>query len=162
MLEKQAQNKNQSRSSGIKLRDFVLIFGLVLSIFNTIILLWPVGAKLTVFIDNTGWTYVSGRNDFDLNVYVKVVNDSPKTAFIRGWRLELDFKVNYTILRSSESHAALMLSPSSQTEITFSRTITGENNTTISSNDLQKIKVEISYEDDLGSHTALREYNYAH
>lgn len=140
--------------------DLIFFLGFVLSMINTFIPLLPVRAKLTIFVDHYEFDYVNDNPAFTLKVFVKVVNDSPRTANIYNWVLTLNYNKTFSILDQADSHGSSLLSPSSQTDFTFSRTLVGENNTRLHEPDLRSIVVTIYYEDDLGSQMATREYDF--
>jgi hypothetical protein len=151
----QQQGKQNNTKSGLSRRDIlyvIAIIGFALSLLNSYHDWFPPPqrAELTAFIDHLDLNYVSGNPVLDLTVFVKIVNDSPKTASIVNWQLELNFDKKFQILDQSDSHGATILSPSQQTDFTMSRKIIGENNTALSNTELTTIVVKISYEDDLG------------
>ena len=121
----------------------------------------PDRAKLTLFISHIEFKYVHGPDDnysFYVTVFVKIINDGQITATIRDWELNLNFNIPYKIVERRDSHGGLLLFPSTQTDITFVRSIVGENNASLSSNNLESLTVTIWYEDYLGVQTVERQY----
>jgi hypothetical protein len=138
--------------------DCVAVAGLILASIAFVVPLLPARARLTIFTDYTQFLFESDTKSFDLNIFTKVVNDGPTTANIVHWNASLDFNVTYIILNQATSHGELMLSPSSQTDLNFSRTIIGENDTLVPQTALRSIVVTILYEDQFGIQEARREY----
>lgn len=135
------KKKSRSWTTRRNILDFIAVVSLILWILNFIIPLLPVRARLTLFLDHAEFTRYSGENYFKLAVFVKVVNDSPRTATIRTWDLLLSFNISYEILDQANDHYGLMLKPSAQTTLLMNRTLIGKNNTFLSENALQTITV---------------------
>ena len=129
------------------------------SLYNQISPIILTRARLTLFVEYVG---ISNGNDNAtvVTVYVKVVNDSPKTATIRKWDLLLDYNVTSNIVNEAFSHMALTLAPSAQTDINMTKTVIGANNSVLPQKALRNVVVTISYEDYIGLQQASREYGF--
>jgi hypothetical protein len=136
----------------------IIISGVAL--YNQISPIFPARARLTLIIDYPRFLYESDSNATVLTVFVKAVNDSPLTATIREWTLFLNYNVTYQTLSQTDSHMALILTPSAQTDFNLTRTLIGENNRALPQNALRSIVVTILYDDYLGLQEARRDYGF--
>lgn len=130
------------------------------ALYDQIFPIIPARARLTLIIDYPEFLHISDNNATFLTVFVKVVNDSPLIATIREWTLSLNYNVTYQILSQTDSHMALILTPSAQTDFNMTRTLIGENNRPLPQTALRSIVVTILYEDYMGLQEATREYGF--
>lgn len=161
MLEpKPIDNPSFWTRKNIRLRDIIYFAGFIIALLGFILPLLPQRARLAVFIDYPQFTYYGGSNSFDLTVFVKAVNDSPRTAEIRTWDLDIVCSLPFNITYEHSAHYGLFLRPSSQTDFEFSKTLIGENNTLLPQTAIRSLIVTITYEDNLGIQEARTEYSF--
>jgi hypothetical protein len=124
-------------------------------------LIFPVRAKLTIFIDRFEYNSSSESNSSIFTVFIKIVNDSPKSANIFYWNLSLTIKIPYQILSQTASrNLPLVLTSSSEADLSMSKTLIGKNNTYVPDFEFKSILITIQYEDDIGLQEAYRSYDF--
>lgn len=142
--------------------DVVAILGFILALSIAINpLIFPVRAKLTIFIDHFEFSSNSESNSLGFTVFVKIVNDSPKSANVFYWNFSLAIKIPYQILSQTASrNPPLVLTSSAEADLSLSKTLIGENNTSVPNANFKSILVTIQYEDDIGIQEASRSYDF--
>jgi len=140
----------------IGILGFILAFTIAVTPF-----LFPVRAKLTIFIDHFEYDFTSESNSFGFTVFLKIVNDSPKSANVFYWNVSFNIKVPYQIeSQTANRNPPLVLTSSAEADLSMSRTLIGENNTPLPNSDLRSIVVTVQYEDDVGVQEASRSYEF--
>lgn len=142
--------------------DLVAILGFILALSIAISpFIFPVRAKLTIFIDHFEFSYTSESNSCGFTVFLKIVNDSPKSANVFYWNFSLNMKIPYQILsQTADRNPPLVLTSSAEADLSMSKTLIGENNTALPNADFKSILVTIQYEDDIGVQEASRSYDF--
>ena len=140
--------------------DAVFILGFAITLFNAVYPLLLVRAKLTVLIDHVGFYHTNLNPSVTVDIFGNVVNDSPRSAAIIRFDVAFDYGVPYEPLGQSDSYGASLLPRSGQTNFTLSRTLVGQNNTTLTQTALRSIVVSVQYQDDTGFLVTTREYGF--
>jgi len=142
--------------------DLVGILGFILAFAIAINpLVFPVRAKLTIFIDHFEFSSSSESNSSGFTVFIRMVNDSPKSANVLFWNFSLTMKIPYQILSQTASrNPPLVLTSSAEADLSMSKTLIGENNTPVPNADFKSILIIIQYQDDLGVQEAFRSYDF--
>ncbi len=117
-------------------------------------------AKLTIYIEYPEFMRVSNNTVTDVTVSIVVVNDSPISATIMEWNLNLNYNVTYQILNRTEKSGNLTLLPSAQTYFTINTTLEGQNHTILPDTDIRSVIFTLSYQDIIGIQEATREYGF--
>lgn len=126
----------------------VLSFAIVIVPFIT-----PARANLTIFIDHFEVDEPGGGNPLGITIFLKIVNDSPKSANIYYWNFSFNTIVPYEIVSQSASRSPpLVLTSSTEIDLNMSQNVTGENHAPLSlALDIKSMLITIQYQDDVGT-----------
>jgi hypothetical protein len=132
----------------IGILGFILAFIIAISPFVS-----PTRANLTIFIDHIVVDMPGGGNPLGFTIFLKIVNDSPKSANIYYWNFSFNMILPYKIVSQSASrNPPLVLTSSTEIDLNMSQTVTGENNTPLSPTlDIKSMLITIQYQDDVGT-----------
>jgi hypothetical protein len=150
-----AESENDEKAKGFGTRrnvlDIIFILGFILALITASRpVIFPVRANLTIYIDHFEFSYddPSVSNSSGFTVFLKIVNDSPKSANIFYWNFSLNIKIPYQILNQTASRGLPLVLPSSaETDLSMTKTLIGENGTAVPNGKFQSILVSIHYED---------------
>jgi hypothetical protein len=142
--------------------DTIFVLGFILTLISTLYpFIVPVRAKLTIFIDHFEFHYTSESNSTGFTVFLKIVNDSPKSANVFYWNFSLNMKIPYQILsQTANRNPPLVLISSAEADISMSKTLIGQNNTPLPPDSFKSMLVIIQYEDDIGVQETYRIYDF--
>ena len=127
---------------------FILAFAIAIGPFVS-----PTRADLTIFIDHFEVDEPLGGNPLGITVFLKIVNDSPKSVNIYNWNFSFNMILPYEVVSQSASRSLpLVLTPSTEIDLNMSRTLTGENQFPLSpALDIKSLLITIQYQDDVGT-----------
>jgi hypothetical protein len=136
---------------------FILAFAIVIV---PIISPSPTRAKLTIYVDHFEESGSSSSNALAITIFLKIVNDSPKSANIYSWDSSLNITIPYQVLSQANSrNPPFVLTSSSEADLSITKTVEGMNDTAIPSGVMKNIIVTIQYQDDIGLLQASRTYD---
>ena len=142
--------------------DLVGILGFIMALAIVIgPAIIPARAKLTIYVDHFEESGSSESNATAITIYLKIVNDSPKSANVFNWSSVVwisDWPIEI-LGQNASRNPPLVLTPSSQTDLSMTQTISGIYNTPIPLVLLYGIEVRIQYQDDVGDLEIDRMYN---
>lgn len=104
--------------------------------------------------------YYGTGDELNFEIYGKIVNDSPLSAFIKRWELFIDVNMTYKIVTYTFILPDQSLSPSEEISFTMGQSLMGQNDTTLPKAAIRNSVAAIWYEDHLGLQVAEKEYGF--
>lgn len=120
----------------------------------------PSRAKLTIYIEHCN-IYYGTANELYFDVFGKIVNDSPLSAFVKKWELFISVNIPYKIMAYRFNMPDQSLSPSEEVSFTMGQTLMGQNDTKLPETAIGSCVATIWFEDHIGTQVAEKEYSFA-